>query len=67
MDVSDEDLIRKFAGLQTKGGSSQTIVSIPSSAASVRNWEWCVLAKVCTDRPVFTDQFEKQMRRAWGP
>lgn len=66
MDQSDEDLIRKFADLQTETNSSSSTISIPTQAINVRNWELCALVKVFSDRPVFDSQFERQMRRAWG-
>lgn len=66
MDQSDEELIWKFAGLQTESQSKALTVAIPSSAIISRNWDKCVLVKVISDRTIFDAQFEKQMRRAWG-
>lgn len=66
MDQSDEDLIRKFADLQTNSQAEGSTVVIPSKAFTSRNWGLCLLVKIVSDRAVFDAQFEKQMRRAWG-
>lgn len=66
MDQSDEELIRKFAGLQTQSQQVGTAISIPNQAINSRNWDLCFLAKVHSDKIVFEAPFERQMRRAWG-
>lgn len=66
MDPSDEELIKKFAGLQASGASSSTALIIPNEAAVSTNWDLCVVVKVCTDRMIFDGQFENIMRRAWN-
>lgn len=65
MELSDEELIRKFAGLHTELGGG-ALVSIPDQAATSRDWSLCILAKVCTDRTVFDSQFERQTRKLWN-
>lgn len=66
MNPTDEELIKKFADLQTESQSQALIVALPSTAIQSRNWDRCVLVKVISDRTIFDAQFERQMRRAWG-
>lgn len=64
MDAADEELIRRFAGLQAGEGQSNAIV-LPQEVAVRKNWEQCLAVRVCLERMVFADQFEKFMRIAW--
>lgn len=66
MEQADEDLIKKFAGMRTAESAASKIVTIPVQAAVSRQWELCLLARVCSDRLVFDTQFEQLMRKLWN-
>lgn len=61
MDPEDEALIRKFSQLQTR--PSKVIIS--ASGAKQKNWSLCLKAAVHTDKMVFSNQLENQMRKLW--
>lgn len=66
MGLADEELIKKFAGMQTAEPTAEETVTLPIEAMVCRQWELCLLVRVCTDRLVFDSQFEQQMRRLWN-
>lgn len=63
MDPADEAPIHKFAGLQTGSSEAMTKVVIPPSEATSKNWALCLKVAIITDRMVFNNQFENQMRK----
>lgn len=65
MDPADEALIQKFAQLHTEANNPSTKIVIAPSGATSKNWSLCLKALVCTDRMVFSNQFENQMRKLW--
>lgn len=49
MDKSDEELIKKFAGLHTAGQEEGAIVLLPTGAINLETWDLCLLIKVLSD------------------
>lgn len=65
MEMTDEELIKHFAGLDTQASTSTSLI-IPQTTGIEKQWNLCLLVKVCTNRIVFESQFKKFMRRAWN-
>ncbi|XP_078165207.1 uncharacterized protein LOC144559913 [Carex rostrata] len=65
MTQADLELIRKFAGMRTVDSDYSPTINIPQQAIVSRDWDLCLLARVCTDRLVFDNQFEQFMRPIW--
>jgi Domain of unknown function (DUF4283) len=67
MNLTDEELIRRFSTLRADGGQDEERqLVIPVTAVSKRNWNLCVVARVVTDRMMVDSQFIDTMMRVWN-